>query len=50
MKYMIIRAHETHLNLQEWDRKEKQNSSVFYKENTHKAYESAVTKSWEASM
>lgn len=45
MKYMVIRTHETHLNLQEWERKEKQNSPIFYEENTQKAYENAVTKS-----
>lgn len=43
---MVIRIHEKHLNEQEWERKEEQNSPVFYEEKTQNVYENAQIRSW----
>lgn len=42
MKYMVISTRERHENGQEWERKEKLQSPVLYKENTQKPMEVLV--------
>lgn len=38
MKSMVIRTRERHVNGQEWERKEKRQLPIVYKENTQKAW------------